>query len=48
MSYKGWDKFKTNDYQPLESELEQIKNRLRLLQEMEEALLRVRRLSEEY
>jgi hypothetical protein len=44
MSYKGWD----GDYQPLESELEQITNRLKLLKEMEAALMKVRRLSEEY
>jgi hypothetical protein len=48
MSYKGWDKFKTNDYQPLEKELEQIKKRLELLGEMEAALARVQRLREEY
>jgi hypothetical protein len=44
MSYKGWN----GDYQPLESELEQITNRLRLLNEMQAALAKVRSLREEY
>ena len=48
MSYRGWDQFKAIDYQPLEAELERIKDRLALIEEADEALRETRRLGKEF
>jgi hypothetical protein len=48
MSYKGWDNYKTDDYVPLESELERIQARLALLKELEDHLTKSRDLASRF
>lgn len=48
MSHKGWDKFTSDDYKPLESELEKIKARLSALSEMTEQMRKCDMLLREY